>query len=116
MKKELISLVIGIFVGVILCVCVFLFHNKKIRDDYIITDKETAIKIGKVLLEEHFPDSFAYNSVVLDAEETKDTWRVYNVVERSGTTEDGLLFVVYGGEISAEFQKDGKIIDISLSD
>lgn len=116
MKSKLMSIIICFVFILSLAVCLYVSRTQMVKSDYVITNKETAIKIGKALLEEHFPDYFAYNGVILGAEETQDTWRVYNVVERSGNTNDGLPFVVLGGEVCAEFRKDGKIIKISLAD
>ena len=87
------------------------------KTDDIIPDKETAIKIGRALLEEHFPTAFSYGDVVIDAEEIGGIWKVYNVEQRHGIAEDGTMWFRVGGEISVKLRKsDGKVIEMNVSE
>lgn len=83
----------------------------------IISQKETALKIGRALLEERFPDTFLNAELVIDAEEHDGVWRVHYVIEREGKTEDGEITFVKGGEIFVEFRKsNGEILKIGVND
>ena len=89
--------------------------NSSIGD--VITKKETALKIGRALLEEHFPDTFFDKEEPIDAEEKDGIWKVYNVVERGGIREDGTIWDVVGGELYVEFLKsNGEVLKIGVND
>ena len=80
--------------------------------------KETAIKIGRALLEEHFPDTFLNNNELqVDAEEKDGIWKVFNVVERVVTMDDGQMMYIDGGELYVEFRKsNGEVLNIGIND
>jgi sensor histidine kinase regulating citrate/malate metabolism len=79
--------------------------------------KETALKIGRALLEEHFPDTFLDTEISLEAEEKNGIWKVHNVVEREGKAKDGKITFVKGGEVYVEFRKsNGEVIKFGLDD
>ncbi|MDR2712405.1 MAG: hypothetical protein LBB91_04750 [Clostridiales bacterium] len=83
----------------------------------LIQQKETALKIGIALLEEYCPDAFSDPDITFNAEEKDGIWRVNNVFEREGITEDGQMWTIVGGEIYVEFRKDnGEIIRIGVDD
>jgi len=84
----------------------------------VITQKETALKIGRAILDEYsqiywkrpFEDD-------LDAIEKDGIWTVYNVVERQGLTEDGKPWILFGGGVYVEISKsNGEIIKIGVND
>ena len=83
----------------------------------VVTQKETALKIGRALLEERFPDSFSKGDEILDAMENDGVWTVYKVVERQGLTEDGTPWILFGGVLSVEFRKStGEVLRIGVND
>ena len=85
--------------------------------DDVIKQKKTALKIGIALLEEYCPDAFLDPDIQFDAEEKNGIWRVNNVFEREGISEDGQMWTIDGGEIYVEFRKDnGEIIRIGVDD
>ena len=82
----------------------------------VITQKETALKIGKALLEEHFTN-MPWNETPIDAEEKDGIWKVHNVVEQVRTTDDGKVWVSGGGELYVEFRKsNGEVLKIGVND
>lgn len=87
------------------------------RDGECIMTKETALKIGRTLLEAQFPDVFLDTEVTIDAEEKDGVWRVHNVIEKEHVTEDGKIMITNGGEIYVEFLKcNGEILEIGVDD
>ena len=81
-----------------------------------IEKKETALKIGRALLEEHFPDAFLNNEILVDAVENDENWMVHNI-KKPKILEDGNIRITSGGYIYVEFRKsDGKILKIGLDD
>jgi len=79
--------------------------------------EETALKIGRALLEEHFPDTFLDKDTPIEAKELNGIWKVSNVVERESLTEDGKIMFVMGGVLYVKFRNDdGKIIKIGVDD
>jgi len=81
-------------------------------DKNAVPNKETAIKIGRVILEEHYGID---KDTELDAVEENGVWKVYNVFERSGVNEDGSWWVVAdGGKCVNLRKKDGKILLIDF--
>ncbi len=112
-KRWLIICIVSIFV----VAAAVIFTVSKNGEEYnVIDSKETALKIGMALLEERFPDSFNYG-FTYDAEDLGKTWRVRNVVQTTGCTEEGTMWVTSGGVIYVEFRKrDGKVIDIGLAE
>lgn len=90
--------------------------KKESNGEYVMT-KDTAIKIGKILLEEQYPDIFTNNEVLIDAEEENGIWRVHNVVNNEYITEDGEFIVTQGGEIYVKLLKsNGEILEIGVND
>ncbi len=112
-KRWLIICIVSIFV---VAVAVIFTLSKNGEEYNVIDSKETALKIGMALLEERFPASFNYG-FTYDAEDLGKTWRVRNVVQTTGCTEEGIMRVTSGGVIYVEFRKrDGKVIDIGLAE
>jgi len=121
MKKGILLISICIIIALSSVALIIVFRDDNVfyisNPGDFITEKETAIKIGKALLEERFPDSFLNRELPLDAYEKDGIWRVHNVVERSGVTEDGLPWVSLGGELYVDFRKsDGKILGIGFTE
>ena len=82
-----------------------------------VMNKETALKIGRALLEECFPDSFANKKVELNAVEQDGIWKVYNVVERERKLWNGQTANSYGGGIYVKFREStGEVIRIGVND
>jgi len=93
-----------------------LFNKISPKED-VVTQKETALKIGKALLKEHFPDYFSGSEVVIEVVEKNGTWIVYNVIDREGITVDGQTWTLDGGEIYVEFsKKNGEVIRIGSTE
>lgn len=116
MNKKLLITVIVSAVLISAAAIILVNINSNNKQD-MITQKDTAIKIGTAILEEHFPDAFRYPDTVITAEENDGVWRVYNDIQRTGTDKDGNQYVVMGGEIYVELRKsDGKILNIGLND
>lgn len=117
----LISICGAIIFSTIALIVTFISNNNSYvnsteRGD-IIKQKETALIIGRALLEEHFPDTFLNKEETLDAEENDGIWKVYNVVKREGDTEDGKTWFISGGEVYVEFRRDtGEVTKIGVND
>jgi len=83
----------------------------------VIIQKETALKVGKALLEEHFSDEFLTEEETLVAEEKNGKWRVYTVFDGNGITDDGLFYDDVGGELYVEFHANNcKVIKIGIAE
>ena len=81
----------------------------------VITQKETALKIGRAILEEHFPDSFQKGDEPLDAVENDGVWTVYNVLDRERVDDEGNTWFLMDGGVSVEFlASTGEVISINL--
>jgi len=92
---------------------VVLTNRNSLKRD-VITEKETAIKIGRALLEEY---AAIDADTVLDAVEKKGIWTVYNVFEKEGITDDGNYWEIVGGGIYVEFRKsNGKVIKMWVTE
>ena len=75
---------------------------------------ETAIAIGRAILEEYFHIN---QETVLEAVEKDGIWTVSNVIERQGVREDGTRWVIMGGGVSVSFRRsNGEILAIELAD
>ena len=114
------SYVVAIFLTIVFGV-VFVNGNvlsvKSNEKDDVIVCKETALKVGRALLEEHFPEAFSENDVILDAEEKDGVWRVYNVLQRQSIIDNGNIQILVGGEFYVEFYKsNGKVVNIGIND
>jgi len=75
--------------------------------------------VNRALLEEYAQVSSWSNPFEddLDAVEKNGIWRVYNVVERTGTTEDGNPWVLCGGGVYVEFRKSsGEVLRFGVDD
>jgi len=111
--------------------------NNNLKD--AILNKEEALKIGRTLLEEHFPDFFLREDsdfddedmitdkkyfpelylgkeTPLDAIEKDGIWIIYNIIgNRVREMENGNYITLKGGEYSIELRKiDGEILKISV--
>ena len=116
-KPVLLISVCVVVLSIISLVVVLTSGNKSGFEGDAIMQKETALQIGRALLEEHFPDTFLNNDIPIEAEEKDGIWRVNNIVEREGVTEDGQIMIVKGGVLYVEFRKDnGKVIKIGIDD
>lgn len=112
-KIVIIISIVLVFITITILICTNeIWYNKVV----IVMSKETAIKIGKAILEEHYPDVFENKEIILDAIEINGNWKVYNVIEREQKTKDGKEIIIMGGEVYVEFRKDGKIIKVGLDD
>ena len=111
----LISIIITVVSSMItLITLITVFANRNIN---AVMQKETAIKIGKAILEEHFPEAFLNRDEQLEAKDMDNRWRVYNVFEQDGITEDGEKWFRVGGFFCVEIRKStGEIISIFLGD
>lgn len=93
-----------------------LSNVKSSEKEELITEKETAIKIGSALLAEHFPEYFPKIEMNITAEERDDIWKVYNVNPEI-ITDDGRIQMTKGGVIYVELRKsNGEIIKIGIDD
>jgi len=83
-----------------------------------ITNEETALRIGKAILEEHFPDMFKNNELRFVAQEKDGIWTVNNVIEdRVKELPDGTIIITLGGEVYVKFRKStGEVIKIGVND
>ena len=115
MKKAVLLVIIGIVIVGAIIAFVVVFANGNTGD--VITQKETAIKIGRALLEERFPDSYLNGDEPLGAKLDNGIWEVYDVVEREGVTEDGQRWVMMGGVLYVKFRQDnGKVLEFGIYD
>ena len=74
-----------------------------------ITSKETAIKIGRALLEEFFSD--IGSETILEAEEKKGVWRVYSVLPKE------FQGIGFGGELYVMFRRNnGQVLKVGVND
>ena len=70
-----------------------------------IAETETALEVGRALLEERFPEIFLIEGVTVNAVENRTTWTVYIVSDELKTLEDGSM------DMYVEFRKrDGRIL------
>jgi len=90
-------------------------NNAKQED--VNPEKEEALKIGKALLEEHFPN-MNWDEEPIDAEEINGIWKVYNVVNREPIPlESGKSLYLLGGELYVMFRKDtGEVVRFGVND
>jgi len=110
----IISICIVIVFSSVALIVAFVNEHNGMGD--AVANKETALKIGRALLEEHF-DDMHWDDVSIDAEERNGIWKVYNVVQRKGTTADGNVWAQKGGGLYVEFRKDnGKVVKIGIND
>ena len=80
--------------------------------DAIVTEA-TALKIGRALLEEYFPDYFTNEEILIEAKEENGIWKVFDSAECNGITDNGILWVSGGIEYFVAFRKDnGRVIMI----
>ena len=78
--------------------------------------EETAIKIGRAILEEHFPYQ-SFENETLEANINKGIWRINTTPEESGVKEDGNYWLVLGGMYYVEIrQANGEILKIGVDD
>ena len=109
-------IIILIILTIIALVLTFSISKKEYEGD-AIAQKETAIKIGRALLEEYFPDYFLGKEVPIVAEERNGIWRAFNDIPRSGVNEEGTNWVLVGGGVYVEFRKStGEVIRFGLND
>jgi len=118
MKKIILICTGGAMVLLIVALAIILINRNTVfyrtDDKNAVPNKETAIKIGRVILEEHYGID---KDTELDAVEENGVWRVYNVIERSGVNEDGTTWVVKGGGVYVNLRKkDGKVLLIKIND
>ena len=89
--------------------------NETGRRVVAVTLKNSAIKIGRAVLEEHFPEYFLDNNIELDAIEEDGIWTVYNVLETEGVTDDGKIWIAKDGGYYVQMRKsNGEIISIQF--
>ena len=70
-----------------------------------IVETETALEVGRALLEERFPEISSIEGVTVNAVENRTTWRVHIVSDELKTLEDGSM------DMYVEFRKrDGRIL------
>ena len=70
-----------------------------------IAETETALEVGRALLEERFPEISSIEGVSVNAVENRTTWRVHIVSDELKTLEDGSI------DMYVEFRKrDGRIL------
>ena len=105
MNKTALFLGFGVVLTLIVLI-IALNNDKGVRgiDGYAITNKETAIQIGRELLAEHFDDTcFLDPEFPIDAEIKSGIWKVY-----TSHKELGLYHVFY-----VTFRKnDGEVLKI----
>jgi len=123
-KKIILCLCIVIVFSIISFITVIIDNHVEYTYNFktgiVITEKETALKIGRAILEECMPENSLYTNgrfvFNFEAEEKNGIWRVYSFYEPSEETKeagmtwmpedcDGLMYV--------EFRKDnGKVIKV----
>lgn len=81
-----------------------------------ITKKETALAIGKALLEEHFSWKLKEDwNESLEATEKDGIWVVYNVFGEPQIMEDGSYLIIKDGGVRVYFRKsDGKVLRFEM--
>jgi len=83
----------------------------------IILDKDMAIKMGRIVLEEYYPSLFKNKEVELDAEEDNGIWKVYNVIQGNTKTKNGDTAITKDIGIYVQLRKrTGEIIKIGVND
>ena len=118
MSKKIVLISFGVIIIIsIIAVIIILTSQKSDNKGDVITKEETALKIGRALLEEYFPDYFINEDIPIEAEEENGIWRVNNYVEHFGTREDGTFWVSGGGGLFVKFRKDnGRVLMIGIDD
>lgn len=84
-------------------------EGKEVND--VILDKNMAIKMGKIVLEEYFPSVFINKEVQLEAEENNGIWKVYNVIDEDEKDKKGNV-----GVFVKLRKRTGEIIEIGVND
>ena len=120
MKKTILiimAICLVLLFGIIASNVLYLIKNND-KEDVIIMQKETALKIGRAVLEEYSETYWKRPfEECLDAIEKDDIWIVYNVLERQDTATDGKKNVLLGGGIYVEIRKNnGEILKIAVED
>ena len=122
MKKYKLILIIVIS---FLLVCLLLFGLYKIffdEKDYVYKgikyelSEEIAIRIGRLILIDRFPESGFNEETQFCADDNKNSWVIYNVTEDL-YTEEGLYIFSMGGGYSVEIKKSNcEILKIEVWD
>lgn len=120
-KVLLVSLIVVLVVAAVALVTSGLYANtivdKNIAIGDVVGDEEMALKLGRVILEEHLPSAFDGSEITLAAEDRGDVWRVHNVIDRVQELENGDTMVIYGGGIRVDIRKsNGAVVAIGLDD
>ena len=91
------------------------YEPQELEEDFEI-NKETALKIGKAVLEQCFEEQ-PWDETPINAVDKGDIWKVHNVVERYRILDDGTEEYIHGGEIYVEILKsNGEIMSIGVND
>lgn len=116
-KTGLLIIGVGAIFIVVLFIAIYLADYRGGYQGNAVADKETALKIGRALLEEHYPDDFSYPEKRIEAKEKGGIWRVYEFVDREPRVIDDVTYGTLSGEIYVEFRKrDGKVLRIGFDD
>jgi len=107
------SILILILGGVMM---VHVGQSKSNNYEVAIAKPETAIKIGKAILNEHFPQKHKYEKIDFEAMENNGVWIVKNSVASPTATENGMSIMVGGVYYVHIRQKDGKVLKIGVND
>lgn len=134
MRKKVIIIIFFVIIIIALFSIIFLNSSKdyskvltpieydNLLDEYSIKDEQTALKYGKALLEDYFVSYYSKNKCVVRAEETENTWIIYddsmipNFRKKMEKYYPGKKITGTGGGYRVEFKKNGEIIKIGVID
>jgi len=116
MKKNILLIVLCVIslFSIIFCMTFAIRNNRVMRiEGGVITQRETALTIGRALLEEHFG---LQDGIPLVVEEKSRTWIIRTMLE-DGITEDGRPFITIGSIVYVEICKDsGRTLKMGIAD
>ncbi|MWC26984.1 hypothetical protein [Paenibacillus sp. MMS18-CY102] len=123
-KKILISCVfIGVIAATITAFCLGENNSRGyMREDgsrsaNVIIDKDMAVRMGSVILEKYFPTVFKERQMIIEAEENKEEWKVFNVMDRTTSNlADETIVTNGGGYYVILGKKSGEVIEIGIND
>ena len=92
--------------------------NINIENDLVtnaIMNEETALKVGRAILEEHFPNIMLTDDKPLEARERNGVWHVETTYAKRGVNEEGNPWSARGSFWYVEFsKKNGEIFYIGI--
>ena len=118
MKMKLVLIIGSILMLTILggIVMACSVQNKDKNYEITITKPETAIEIGKAILNEHFPQQHKYENTNFEAKEDDGVWIINNIISPPVANENGISVTVGGGYYVHIRKSNGEVLKIGVND